>query len=86
MKKMPEKLKNKIRKLQKACEDSARLTQEVYEMIEEYGINPDNFNACGNGDVQTEALAFVTNAEGIIEDNIEEIENVFLYYVNKKGE
>lgn len=35
-----------------------------------------------SSDIQTEALAFITNAEGDVEENIQEIEEVFLYYVN----
>lgn len=49
-----------------------------------YEINERVFYAIANNDeLQTEALAFVLNAEGNVDDNISEIEQVFLYYVNK---
>lgn len=31
---------------------------------------------------QTEGLAYVNNAEGYIDDNIKEIEKIFLYFTN----
>lgn len=83
MKEMPKSLKNEIRKLQKAYEKAKYLELKVNTDIESYGVDPEFLNAIKIDDRNTEALAFVTNAEGDIEDNISEIEEVFLYHVNK---
>ncbi len=87
MNKMPIEIKNKLRKLQMLFERASNLEREVCEIIEDYGVDLGVLN--GNCDpylnrIYTEALAFITNAEGNIEDNIMEVEKVFLYYVNKK--
>ncbi len=79
---MPIKIKNKLRQLQNACEKVNKLTQEVEGMFEGYGIGTDCLKACGDFEVDTEALTYITYAEGYVEDSIEEIEKVFLYYVN----
>lgn len=90
MKKMPAKIKKKLRQLQKCYMDARVLDKEISEIMESYGINIDNLCAMGDltrfdiGHVQTEALTYITNGEGNVEDNIVEIEEVFLYYVNKK--
>lgn len=81
---MPAVLKNKIRQLQKAYEKAGKIEREVASIIESYGIDPEYFDACRTDDKFTEALAFVTNAEGGIEENISKIEEVFLYHANKK--
>jgi hypothetical protein len=82
---MPAVLKNKIRQLQKAHQKAAQLEFELAEMIESYGVDPDYLSACRDDDRYTEALAFVSNAEGDVEDNILHIEEVFLYHVNKNA-
>lgn len=80
---MPIKIKNKLRQLQNTAEKASKLTQEVEEMFEIYGLDTDCLKACGEFEVDTEALTFVTYAEGDVEDNIKEIEYVFLHYVNQ---
>jgi len=79
---MPEYLRVKLRRLQKLHEDAKQLDFEIKGIIEGYGVDTDNLCAVGNGDKQTEALAFITNAEGDVEENIADIEAVFLHYVN----
>lgn len=83
MKSMPMPLKNKIRQLQAAYIKASRLENEVAEMIKSYGVDIEYLCALKYDDRNTDALAYVTNAEGDVEDNILEIEDVFLYYVNK---
>ncbi|MFZ5642567.1 MAG: hypothetical protein ACOY46_03110 [Bacillota bacterium] len=83
MKTMPAVLKNKIRQLQNALKKAALLEIEVSEIIKSYGVDPDYLSACRCDDKYTEALAFVSNAEGDVEDNILLIEEVFLYHANK---
>lgn len=84
MKSMPAKIKSKIRQVQRAYEKAKTLEEELTEMFEEYGIDPEKL--CGNGnieDLQTEALSFVVYDEGDVEDNIKSIEEVFLHYINQ---
>lgn len=83
MKVMPAALKKKIRQLQRAYEKAGEIEREVADMIESYGVDPQYFDACKTDDKFTEALAFVTNSEGNVEENIKDIEEVFLYHVNK---
>lgn len=87
MKEMPKELKQKLRKVGKLYEQAAKEYIEVCQMIESYNVTIESLTAMlNNGDVQTEALSYISNAEGDLEGSIEEIEKVFLYYVNKKGE
>jgi hypothetical protein len=86
MKSMPKEIKQKLRQLQKARQKVDNLSCEIEEMLEEYGINTDYLRVTGDEykvEMETEALAFIDYNEGNIEDNIKEIEKVFLYYVNK---
>lgn len=86
LKSMPVKIKNKLRQLRKAHEKTFMLSAEADEMFEEYGINNEYLRAlgdCCSGIIQTEALTFIETCEGDIEENIEEIEKVFLHYVNQ---
>lgn len=83
MKKMPEYIKNKLRKLQKLNEQAKELEISLVEDFGKYKLDISNFCASGNGEKQTEAFTFVTYGEGTAEQNIEFIEEVFLYYVNK---
>ena len=83
MKKMPEELKKKLRKLYKLNRESAKLDNEINEIFKDYGVDSDNLCAMGDGELQTEAFAFIVHAEGDVEENIDDIEKVFLY-VNSK--
>jgi hypothetical protein len=80
---MPNYIKVKLRRLAKLYKDVSLLDNELREIFEKYNVDVENLSAIGNGEFQTEALAFITNAEGDIEKNISEIEEVFLYYTNK---
>lgn len=81
---MPQKIKNKIKQLQKAATKTKSIERELYSMLELYKIDPDVLLGNSNPDeVYTEALSFVVYGEGEVEENIKEIEKVFLYYVNK---
>lgn len=86
MKQMPKKIKDKLVKLRKTEETVRALSGEIEEMFEEYGVNTEYLRAlkdCDSGAFQTEALTFIETCEGSIEENIADIEEVFLYYVNK---
>jgi len=84
MKDMPQLIKRKLRKLQKLNREAQQLDNEINELFKDYGVDTDNLCAVGEGELQTEAFAFISNSEGDVEDNISEIEKVFLYYVNKQ--
>jgi len=87
MKQMPVKIKNKLRQIQATIEKAKMLERELTNMFEEYDIDISVLDATGDNkyssEPSTEALAFISNGEGYVEDNIKEIEEVFLYYVNK---
>ena len=85
MKSMPASLKNKLRQLQKATVKAKELEAEIVRIIESYRVDPDYLCANKIDDNFTEALTFIVNAEGYPEDNIKEIEEVFLYHVNKNS-
>ncbi|MET3505530.1 hypothetical protein [Halalkalibacter oceani] len=89
MKAMPYEIKQKLRQYAKAQAKAHRLSREVDEAIRAYGVPIDNLTAVSppfDGEPYTEALAFINNNEGNIEENILEIEELFLYFVNKKAE
>ena len=86
MKSMPYKLKQKLRQYHNAVKKSQSIHYEINDELEKYNVPYDNLVA--NVDIysdepRTESLAFITNGEGEIEKEIKEIENVFLYFVNK---
>lgn len=82
MKKMPAPLKQKIRQYAKANEKARRLHEEIVQILHEYDVPYDNLVSTNqDGDEPyTEALAFINNAEGDIEEDIHEIEKVFVYF------
>ncbi|WP_049111841.1 hypothetical protein [Bacillus thuringiensis] len=84
MKTIPYALKQKLRQYDKYNRKAEDLHDEIITMIDEYGVPYDNLVANGDGtEPQTEALAYINNAEGNIEENIKEMEEVFLYFANK---
>ncbi|MCR2013477.1 hypothetical protein NSB31_27810 [Bacillus cereus] len=84
MKTIPYALKQKLRQFDKYNSKVKDLHHEIMTMIDEYGVPYDNLVANGDGtEPQTEALAYINNAEGNIEENIKEMEEVFLYFANK---
>ncbi|MFD0587680.1 hypothetical protein ACFQZE_06670 [Paenibacillus sp. GCM10027627] len=66
------------------------LHQEVIDELEKYGVPYENLTAVVvdyyGDDPITEALTYINNCEGNIDDNIEEIEKVFLHFVNKRSQ
>ncbi|WP_306007389.1 hypothetical protein [Bacillus sp. MMSF_3353] len=84
MKTIPYALKQKLRQFDKYNSKAKDLHLEIIAMMDEYEVPYDNLVAMGDGtEPQTEALAYINNAEGNIEDNIKEMEEVFLYFANK---
>lgn len=82
---MPYALKQKLRQLDKYSKRISRLNQEIMDMVEEHDVPYDTLVANANHDeIQTEALAFINNAEGDVESNIKDVEAVFLHYANKE--
>lgn len=91
MERMPYKIKQKLRQYANVQNKAKLLQREVENMIEKYNVQIENLIAmakisCNNDEPQTEALAFLNNGEcDNIEETIEEIENVFLYFANKES-
>ena len=89
MKHMPYEIKQKLRQYAKVQTKARNLSGEVCKMIESYGVPIDNLTAQDDiysGRPQTEALAYLHNAEcEDLEETIEEIERIFLYFVNLKN-
>jgi hypothetical protein len=84
MNKMPKELKTKLKKLHQLNAQSKELTREISVLFESYGIDQDYFIAMKTDDLCTEALTYIYYGEGLPDDNIQEIESVFLHHVNKK--
>ena len=86
MKHMPYEIKQKLRQYANVQAKARKVHNEICNMIESYGVPIENLTANDdiyNGRPQTEALAYLNNAEcGDVEDTIEEIERIFLYFVN----
>jgi sulfatase maturation enzyme AslB (radical SAM superfamily) len=84
--KMPYELRYKLRQYNNANIRAKMLYREVEDLLGKYDVPSENLSASvnfGGGEPTTEGLAFINNCEGDIEDNIAEIEEVFLYFVNK---
>lgn len=83
---MPYALKQKLRQYDKYNQKARELHYEIVQELNKYGVPYDNLTAMAqHGEFQTEGLAYINNGEGNIEDNISEIEEVFLYFVNKSN-
>jgi len=83
---MPYEIKQKLRQYDNANKRAKMLHDEVTSMFDKYDVPYENL--CANVDYSidepsTEGLAYINNSEGDIESNIDEIEAVFLYFVNK---
>lgn len=85
MKAMPAGIKKKLRQINTLAIKQNELILEVTEQLEKYGIHLDDLSAMGNGEMHTEALTDIEYGTSAIESAIEELETVFLYYVNKKN-
>lgn len=87
MTKMPEIIKNKLRQLDKHVKASAKIQRELDSYFEKYNIPVDNLLALDgkpfdDENPSTEAYAYILNAEGDVEENIIEIEKVFINFAN----
>lgn len=90
MKKMPYEIKKKIRQYANIQNKAKYIQRELEEMIESYGVSIENLIACADkiwdsDEPQTEALAFLNNGEcDDVDGTINQIEEVFLWFVNRK--
>lgn len=85
MKSMPNKIKTKLRQLQNSYAKARKIENEVEELFEEYGVDTNCLRGQSSYEQpQTESLTFITYNEGSVEENIEDIEEIFLHYINKK--
>ncbi|MEX3623739.1 hypothetical protein [Viridibacillus arvi] len=87
MKNMPYALKQKLRQYDKAQKKAYSIHDEIVSEFDKYGVPYENLTALSDAyedGAYTEALAFINNNEGRIEDNIHEIEKIFLHFVNNK--
>lgn len=89
MNKMPYKIKEKLRQLQKAVEKVSSIQYELTEMFEKHDMDIDLFTALADVRVneRTEALSYILNDECndvSVEQAIDEIEEVFLIHVKRK--
>lgn len=87
---MPYEIKQKLRQYDKANAKVQSLHGELVKIFEQYNVPYENLVACQEyGDYKeehaTEAFAFINNCEGHIEDNIADIEEIFLYFVNRNN-
>ncbi len=85
---MPNEIKEKLRQYHDFNHRAKFLHGELIKIFEKYGVPYENLVACAEyGDFpeepSTESLAFINNNEGDIEENIADIEEVFLYFVNQ---
>lgn len=81
---MPQDIKQKLRDLNILCLMANNLEKQLENDFMSYGVNPDVLRGIDDTEeVQTEAFSDIVNCSGDIEENIKEIEKVFLYYVRK---
>lgn len=86
MRQMPYEIKKKLRQYANAQVRASKILREIMELFGRYGVPEENLTACANPygkEPQTEGLAFLNNGEcDDVEGTIEEIEKVFLWFVN----
>ncbi len=80
---MPILIKEELRQIDSLYRQAEKLENQLDLEFFSYGINPDVFKGITNEEVQTEAFTDIINGFQDIELNINEIERVFLHYVNK---
>jgi hypothetical protein len=88
MKSMPYALKQKLKQYNKTNQKAKELHQEISMMLEQYGVPYEHLTGLhelGCYEPSTEALTFINNGEGDIEENIKKIEQVFLHFANKEN-
>ena len=70
--------------MQSAYERARALDMELTKILAEYSVPAEYLS--GSVDIQgapvCESLAYVVNCEGDVEDNIKDIEEAFVWYVN----
>jgi hypothetical protein len=88
MKNMPYEIKKKLKQYANIQNKAKYIQRELEEMIESYGVPIENLITCvarDSDEPQTEALAFLNNGEcDDINGTINQIEEVFLWFVNRK--
>ncbi len=86
MKNMPKEIKQKLKKYGMLIKQSQELGREIECLFEEYGIDSTIFRAEADfpADEQTEALTYIEYGEGSVEENIADIEEIFLLHVNRR--
>lgn len=82
---MPYEIKKKLRQYDKAIAKTKSIHDDLVREFEKHNVPYEYLVA--NGELfgehpQTEGLAYINNAEGYIEDNIAEIEKIFLHFTN----
>lgn len=85
---MPHVLKQKLRRYDRLNSQAKELHGEISAILDEYEVPYEHLTAMNDHwstEPSTEALAFINNSEGDIENNIKDIEEVFLYFVNKSN-
>lgn len=82
MDKMPKEIKSKLRSLGNTAIKMRMLEEEIESMFNEYEIDTDILRGLG-GIKGTEALAYISNGEGDMKENIKEIEVAFLNIINQ---
>lgn len=83
---MPQLLKEGLRELDALCKQANEVESQLNVEFMKYGINPDVLKGIGSTKVQTEAFADIVNCTGAVEENIRDIERVFLHYAHREGE
>ena len=87
MKKMPVTLRRKLLRYGELVALANKAYEDITVFMEYYGVPIDHLDATADPYSEhptTEALAFLSYAEGEVEENVADIENVFLHFVNLK--
>jgi len=79
---MPKEIKQKLRRISKLNKEVSDLSSEVYDILEGYGINMDDFDDYTENE---NFVAVINGGEDNIEDYIKEIEKAFLKVLNKNN-
>lgn len=81
---MPEDIKQKLRQLDSLCREAEKVESQLDFIFMSYGIDSDVFKGFGEGSFKTEAFVDIVNCSRDIEENIKDIERVFLHYAKEK--
>lgn len=84
MNSLPKYIKDALRKKDKLVREQNKIENIIEDFFNKEGISTSYFTAtAGTFEESTEALTYIDYGEGDIEDNIDEIERVYLIYKNK---